>query len=106
LWPSLERIFRSPNSHPLLGITIEKKAHLGTDKGSLPSVVVPTLSKRSIVCHVPRSALSRGTDKAAHLCRALVEQELGKEGAFTECLLEHSTKGLAKGPTGAFFVES
>jgi hypothetical protein len=35
----------------------------------------------------------------------LLQQILGKEGAFTEGRSEHSAKGLVKGPTETFFVE-
>lgn len=51
---------------------LAKKAHLGTSKASLPSVVVSAPDK---------------------------------EAFFAECILAHSTKGLAKRHTGAPFAE-
>jgi hypothetical protein len=56
----------------VITIALDKKAHLGTYKVSLLSVVVAAL---------------------------------GKEATFAKCLLEHSTKGLAKGPSGTPFAE-
>jgi hypothetical protein len=62
-----------------------QKAHLGTDKVSLPSVVALTLGKEAPF----------GECLLVHSRKGL-----GKVGTFAECLLEHSAKGLAKGPTG------
>jgi hypothetical protein len=53
-------------------------------------------------------ALGKGTGKGAHwrvLCRVPVQQTLGKESSFAECLLGLSAQGLAVGPTGSVFAE-
>jgi hypothetical protein len=53
---------------------------------------------------VPPNVVGKVTDKGAYWCsrcRDLVQLTLGKAGAFVECLLIHSAKEIAKGPTWA-----
>jgi hypothetical protein len=71
---------------------------------TLPSV---TLGKE-VLCRVPGSYHSAekqhlGTGKAS--LPSAVALTLGKEASFVECLQEHSTKKLTKGPAGRPFAE-